>query len=108
MTLLRLVENRIGLVYTWPSIILQFIFIDTPTTLPVKNLISFSYGNGVPVKITVQLFQNCNAEADATDVEHFFTRYQKWQNAPFDTYQGIYFNMQVRKMRSSTDRGKIN
>jgi len=62
MSLLQFVERHLGLIYFWPKNILKHLFIDPPTYLSTMALITYFYGNGIPVEIAVQLFQACNNE----------------------------------------------
>ena len=79
MSLLQFAEIYLGYIYSWPRIVLKYLFIDPPTYLTTMTLIRFFYGNGVPLEIAVQLFQVCNDKADICLSQHFFF-YYTWTN----------------------------
>ena len=72
MSLFQFVENQLGSIFTWPIVILKYLFIDPPTYWTTLALINFFYGNRVPCNMAVQLFQACNGKADVLLVELFF------------------------------------
>ena len=76
--------------------ILKHLFIDPPTYLSTMALITFFYGNGIPVAIAVQLFQACNDEVTFDQTQHFFY-YATWQYQEVDTHLGIYYNMRINR-----------
>ena len=97
MSVLQFVERHLGLIYFWPKNILKHLFIDPPTYLSTMALISFFYGNAIPVEIAVQLFQACNDEVTFDQTQHFFYYYAAWQNQEDDTHLGIYYNMSINR-----------
>jgi hypothetical protein len=64
MSLLQAAENLLGTVFTWLRVILKYVFVDKPAYWTALALISFFYGNGVPLEMAVQLFRACNENAD--------------------------------------------
>ena len=60
-------------------------------------LITYFYGNGIPVEIAVQLFQACNDEVTFDQTQHFFYYYATWQNQEDDTHLGMYYNMSINR-----------
>ena len=50
MSLLQSAEIILGYVYTWPSVILEYLFITPPTFLTVRTLVCFHYGIAFPKK----------------------------------------------------------
>ena len=48
MSLLQSAEIILGYVYTWPSVILEYLFITPPTFLTVRTLVCFHYGTAFP------------------------------------------------------------
>ena len=62
MSLLQLIECLIGTVYSWPRLILKYLFCEPANPLSTMN-INFFYGNGVPCEMAVQLFRACNENA---------------------------------------------
>jgi hypothetical protein len=69
---MHLVENQVGSLYTWPIVILRFLFNDTPTHFSTLCLINFFYGNRVPCAMAVQLVRVCNDQADDETAQQFY------------------------------------
>ena len=90
MSLLQIAENRLGSVFTWPRLILKYLFIDSPTYWNVLALINFFYGNGVPCELAVQLFRACNKNADDIMSQHFYYFYDTWKYCEDVIHIGIY------------------
>jgi hypothetical protein len=57
---LRLVEERIGAVESWPTCIILHVFVNEPNACTLKNVAVFMYGNEVPVEHAVKCFNACN------------------------------------------------
>jgi len=60
MSLLQAVEDHLGSIDTWPSYIIQYLFVDTPTPQVVEELTAFFIGNGVPKALAYRLYHACN------------------------------------------------
>ena len=97
MSLLQLIENQIGNVYSWLRLILKYLFCEPATPLSTLAIINFFYGNGVPCEMAVQLFRACNETATDQLVEEFYYYYNTWQNSKDATHLGSYFNLKVGK-----------
>ena len=71
MSLLQLVESQIGTVYSWPRLILKYLFCEPATFLSTLAIINFFCGNGVPRDMAVQLFRLCKEKATDQLIDHF-------------------------------------
>ena len=71
MSLLQLVESLIGTVYSWPRLILKYLFCEPANSLSTMAIINFFYGNGVPCEMAIQLFRAFNENTSDELVEHF-------------------------------------
>ena len=71
MSLLQRVESLIGTVYSWPRLVLKYLFCEPANHLSTLAIINFLYGNSVPFEMVVQLFRACNENAKYELVEHF-------------------------------------
>jgi hypothetical protein len=60
MYLLESVEQKLGHIDIWPTYIIQYLFMDVPSEPIVKCLVSFFYGNCIPVNTATQLYSVCN------------------------------------------------
>ena len=59
MYLLLFIENILGDFGLWPSDVLSALFLDLTTDQTVRELASFFYGNGLPLRIAEKLSALC-------------------------------------------------
>jgi hypothetical protein len=97
MSTIQLAEIHLGSIFTWPRLILRYLFVNPPEYRTILKLINFFYGNGVPLALAVQIFQTCNDEATDETVHHFYYYYDSWKRCEDDIHVGIYFNMKAEK-----------
>jgi len=97
MSLLQRVEGLIGTVYSWPRLVLKYLFCETANHLSTLTIINFLYGNGVRFEMAVQRFRACNENATDELVEHFYYYNEVYQNSKDAAHLGIYFNLKVEK-----------
>jgi hypothetical protein len=99
MSLLYAVESRLGPIDTWPSYIIEYLFVNTPTPEVVKELTAFFYGNGVSKSSAYWLYHACNHAAATT--EHvralFYLRYFLWQKSSYVQRISPYYNVFLKK-----------
>ena len=95
MSLLQSVEYLIGTTYSWPRLILEYLFCEPANQLSTLAIINFLYGNGVSCEMAVQLFRACNENATDELVEHFYYYYEIYQNSKDAAHLGIYFDLNV-------------
>jgi len=82
MSLLQAVEDHLGSIDTWPSYIIQYLFVDTPTPQVVEELTAFFIGNCVPMALAYRLYHACNPTTTNELVrELFYSRYFIWQTS---------------------------
>ena len=96
MSHLQRVESLIGTVYTWPRLVLKYLFCEPANHLYTLTIINFLYVNGVPFEMAVQIFRACNENATDELLEHF-TYYEVYQNSKDAAHLGIYFDLKVEK-----------
>jgi hypothetical protein len=97
MSVLQLAEIHLGSIFTWPRLILRYLFIDPLEYRTILKLANFFYGNSVPLALAVQIFQTCNDKATDNTVHHFSYYYDAWKRCEDDIHLGIYFNMKAKK-----------
>jgi len=82
MSLLQAVEDHLGSIDTWPSYIIRYLFVDTPTPQVVEELTAFFIGKGVPKALAYRLYHACNPTTKNELVrELFYLRYIIWQTS---------------------------
>jgi hypothetical protein len=75
-SLLHAVERHLGPVDTWPSYIIEYLFVNTPTPEVVKDLTAFFFDNGVSKSLAYRLYQSCNPTTTTESMrELFYLRY---------------------------------
>ena len=97
MSPLQRVEGLIGTVYTWPRLVLKYLFCVTANHLSTLCIINFLYGNAVTFELAVQLFRACNENATDELVGHFTYYYEVYQNSKDAAHLGIYYDLKVEK-----------
>ena len=58
MSLLQIVENLIGSVFSWPRLILKYLFCEPATSLSTLAIINFSMGTVYLVKWQFNYFEH--------------------------------------------------
>jgi len=81
MSLLQAVEDQLGSINTWPSYIIQYIFVDTPAPSVVEELTAFFIGNGVPKTLAYRLYHACNPATNELVRQLFYMQYSIWQTS---------------------------
>jgi len=102
MSLLQLVESLIGTIYSWPRLILKYLFCEPANHLSTLAIINFLYGKVVSCETVVQLFRTCNENATDELVEHFYYYYEVYQNSKDAAHLSIYFNLKVQNTYTLT------
>ena len=97
MSLLEAAECRLGPLTTWPSDILNFLFLNPPSFRTVLRLINYFYGKRVPCFLAIQLFYECNDYSDARMTEDFHLFYEAYKKNTNAVHMGIYFDMRHEK-----------
>jgi hypothetical protein len=98
MSLLQAVENDLGSIDAWPSYIIQYLFIDTPTPQVVEELTAFFIGTCVPKTLAYRLHHACNpATTNELVRELYYKGYFIWQT--FKTFRRMsrYYNVRMQK-----------
>jgi hypothetical protein len=62
MSLLERVEQRLGLINTWPTSIIRILFVNTFFPTIVKKLTAFMIDNVVDLFVAIDLYLLCNDE----------------------------------------------
>jgi hypothetical protein len=99
MLLMDAVINHLGPFEAWSTYIFQHLFIDKPSpacTSRLKKVISFLYGNDIPLEQAYAFYIACCGCTGATArfVEEQTTEwYSEWQRSTFRRHMGEYYNM---------------
>jgi len=98
MSLLQAIEDHLGSIDTWPSYIIQYLFVDTPTPRVVEELTAFFIGNCVPKALVYRLYHACNPTATNDHVRQlFYMRYSIWQTSKTVRRMSSYYDVRMQK-----------
>jgi len=103
LLLLEAMTEHLGPFESWPTYILQNLFIDHPS--PVNNsrlrmVISFLYGNDLPLKMACDFYIACSGLTGAAArfvIEQIEEWYSQWQHSTLTRHIADYYNMLFRK-----------
>jgi len=96
MSLLQAVEDHLGSIDTWPSSIIQYLFVYTATQRVVE-LTAFFIGKGVPETLAYRLYHACNPTTNELVRQLFYTRYSIWQTSKTVRRMSIYYDVRMHK-----------
>jgi len=97
MSLLQAFEDHLGSIDTWPSSIIQYLFVDTPTPRVVEELTAFFIGNCVPKTLAYRLYHACNPTTNELVRQIFYTRYSIWQKSKTILRMSMYYDVRMQK-----------
>jgi hypothetical protein len=99
MLLLDAMTGHLGHLESWPTYILQHLFLDRPSpvrTSRPRKVISFFYGNDIPLKMAYIFYNACSGCTGATArlvVEQTREWYCEWHCSKFKRHISEYYNM---------------
>jgi len=102
MALLVAMTEHLGHLGSWPTYILQNLFLDhiTPTnTSRLRMVISFMYGNDVPLEMAYDFCNACGGYTGASArfvIEQTAEWYSQWQRSKVGRHIAEYYNMLFR------------
>jgi hypothetical protein len=98
---LLLVQAYLGNIDTWPSRVLNLIFIDEYDPPNSIDTVAFFYGNRVPLKEALCFYTLCNDHSPLMSIIHFTLLYRKFESGPVDdpTCDCIYYDMRLKKLQ---------
>ena len=98
MSLLQAVEQYLGRIDTWPSYIITYLFVETPSPRVVEKLTAFFAGNAVPKTLAYKLYCACNPEA-ATELvrQLFYARFSLWHSSDNVRRHSMYYDVRIKK-----------
>jgi len=97
MSLLQAVEDHLGPINTWPSSIINYLFVDTPSPRVVEDLTAFFTGNGVLKTLAYRLYHACNPATNELVRQLFYMRYSILQTSDTDRGMSNYYDMRMQK-----------
>jgi len=80
---LRVVEQLLGIVDTWPLSIIRFLFLECPTHRAIKLLSAFFYGNYIPPSLAVKRYELWNMHFTFLVGQKMHDYYIEWQRRRF-------------------------
>jgi len=83
MLLIPIVEMIVGgPVWTWPRVVLQFLFFIPPTPpVSATAIASFLYGNGMPCSLALQFVKVCHEGANSAMLHDIYNLYAAWSSS---------------------------
>ena len=103
MSLMDAMSRRLGPLDSWPTHILQLLFLDRPSpvrTSSLKKVISFFYGNDVPLKLAYTFYNACSVRGDVATsrfvVDQTKAWYFRWHQSRYKRHMAEYYNMLFR------------
>ena len=100
MLLLDAMTSHLGQLDSWPTYILQFLFIDHPSPVrskKLKRVMAFFYGNDVPLELACTFYNACNGTAPRFVVEQSRQWYCVWQSSRYERHMADYYSMISKK-----------
>ena len=98
MYLLLFIEILVGDFGLWPSDVLSALFLDLPTDHTIRELASFFYGNGVPLKFATRLSTLCNPFWNNHASEDMKVLYHLWHAGVDSPHHTKYWNTRYGQM----------
>ena len=95
MSALHLVEVRLGHIETWPSYIIEYLFLLPSAPWVVAELCAFFCGNGIPLTLAYHLYRACNPKVHSSVRQLFEERYSIWAEHTNTLLMGTYYNMRL-------------
>jgi len=99
MLLLDVMMYHLGPLYSWPTYVLQHLFIDHPSPVrssKLKKVMAFFRKRCSP-RTGLQVLQACNGAASRFVVEQTSEWYCEWQGFQYKRHLAEYFNMFFKK-----------
>jgi hypothetical protein len=98
-TLLGHLQEKLGAIDTWPTLILRKLFGEEEDLSPgsVAILASFFYGNMIHMNVAVPFCALCIGHGRFWVLEIMTGLFLKWQASVYTPYQTIYYDMVVRR-----------
>ena len=106
MFLPQALESFLGNIETWPTNIINHLFIDEPSPTTIKKVTS-SYGNNVPFHIASYFYKLCNQQWGNFVSDIMQTFYFIWQSARYSSHLSIYYNTSFKRYMWINGKGLI-
>ena len=81
---------------SWPSRILNLIFVDKYNPRNTIDTVAFFYGNGVPLKDALCFYTQCNDHDPLLSTIHITIFYRLWETRPVVC---PYYDVRLKKMQ---------
>ena len=93
---LLLVQGVLGDMNSWPSRILNLIFVDEYSALYTIDVVAFFCGNGVPLKDALFFYTLCNDHNPLLSTINFTMFYRLWETGQF-ACPYTYYDVRLKK-----------
>ena len=94
--LLLLGQDVLGDMNSWPSRILNLIFVDEYNPRNTIDTVAFFYGNRAPLKDALCFYTLCNDHNPLLSTIHFIMFYKLWETSPVVC---PYYDVRLTKMQ---------
>ena len=91
-----MVERRLGIVDTWPSSIIWFLFLERPTHRAIRLLSAFFYGNYISPSLATGLYELCNIHFTSLVGCKMRNYYIEWQRRRCTPHLSQYYDIHLR------------
>ena len=92
---LLVVEQRLGIVDTWPSSIIWFLFLECPPHRAIKQLSAFYNGNYIPSSLATKLYELSNIYFTSLLGRKMRSYYIEWQRRRCTLHFSQYYDIQL-------------
>jgi hypothetical protein len=96
VSLLRHLEDRLGRIDTWPTLILPMLFIEEPTPRSTHILASFFCGNWIALDVATKFYALCIGHSPHYIHEITSCLYTAWQH--ISRHLSLYYDMMVGRL----------
>ena len=98
MLLLDAMISHLAELDSWPTYILQHLFIDNPSPVRTKKLKLWRfYGNAVPLELAHKFYNACNGRHSRFVVEQSTDWYREWRESKYRRHMHDYYSMIFKK-----------
>ena len=94
MSNLLTLESILGSLHSWPRGILRYLFLVSPTHHTIHDLVTFFYGNNIPLHLALDTFQECSSPTP-DHIVSFRSQNDAWDSDTNRPYSFDYYDMTV-------------
>jgi hypothetical protein len=100
-----LLEFVVGEVDTWPTDVINSIFLEAPSYSSIKYIVTFFYGNGIPFYIAHYFYCLSNNHVCDRATNIMRIHYVLWHSLKYMRHQSVYYNTTFKQLMWLNGRG---